>query len=214
MTLFKKYNIFDIFTYGYYIVVYEKIFRMFNTFIFYTKAKLLNIKVGNECQIFGKVNIVKFPSSKIKIGDKCNLISCNKKAGASTLQITRIKTFTKTATVIIENNVDLNGTSIACRSTKIHIKSNTLIGSNVSICDSDFHCIEPEYRIPGKRKACFENDKDVIIGENVWIGMNTIILKGVTIGDNTVVGAGSVVSKSLEANSVYVGNPLKKIKSI
>ena len=214
MNLFKKYNIFDIFTYGYYIVMYEKIFKVIDTFLFYIKAKILNIEVANKCQIFGKVNIVKFPSSIIRIGKECNLISCNKKAGASTLQITRIKTFTKTATVIIENNVDLNGTSIACRSTKIHIKSNTLIGPNVSICDSDFHCIEPEYRIPGKRKACFENDKDVTIGENVWIGMNSIILKGVTIGDNTVVGAGSVVSKNLEPNSVYVGNPLKKVKSI
>ena len=82
------------------------------------------------------------------------------------------------------------------------------------ICDSDFHCIDPEFRIPGSRKACFEMDKDILIGENVWIGMNCIILKGVVIGDNTIIGAGSIVTKNLEANCIYAGNPAKLVKKL
>lgn len=54
----------------------------------------------------------------------------------------------------------------------------------------------------------------VTIGNNVFVGMNAIITRGVTIGDNVVIGAGSVVTKDCEPNSVYAGNPAKKIMTI
>lgn len=52
------------------------------------------------------------------------------------------------------------------------------------------------------------------IGDNVFIGRNAIILKGVTIGDNVIIGAGSVVSRDCESNSVYAGVPAKRICSV
>jgi len=52
------------------------------------------------------------------------------------------------------------------------------------------------------------------IGSNVFIGFNSIILKNVTIGDNVIIGAGSIVTKDCEPNSVYAGNPARKIMSI
>lgn len=52
------------------------------------------------------------------------------------------------------------------------------------------------------------------IGDNVFIGVNAIILPGIHIGDNIVIAAGSIVSCDLESNFVYAGNPAKKIKSI
>jgi acetyltransferase-like isoleucine patch superfamily enzyme len=214
MNLFKKYSFFDILTHTYYIVRYEKINRIYSTIIFQIKSKLLQIKIGKNCSIFGKINIIKFPSSKILLGSNCNLISCAMKSGASTLQEVRLKTFSPTASIIIEDNVDLNGTSIACRSKTIHIKKNTMIGPNVIISDSDFHCIEPKFRMPNQKKACFEMDKDIIIEENVWIGMNTVILKGVKIGKNSIVGAGSIVTKDIDENSIYAGNPARKIRNI
>lgn len=54
----------------------------------------------------------------------------------------------------------------------------------------------------------------VTIGNNVFIGMNSIILKGVTIGNNTIIGAGSVVTHSIPSNCVAAGNPAKPIMSI
>lgn len=54
----------------------------------------------------------------------------------------------------------------------------------------------------------------VRIGNNVFIGMNTVIMRGVTVGDNVVIGAGSVVTKHCESNSVYAGNPARKIMTI
>ena len=54
----------------------------------------------------------------------------------------------------------------------------------------------------------------VKIGNNVFIGMNAIITRGVTIGDNVIIGAGSVVTKDCESNSVYAGNPARRIMSV
>lgn len=54
----------------------------------------------------------------------------------------------------------------------------------------------------------------VIIGNNVFIGMNSIICRNVKIGDNVIIGTGSVVVKNCDSNSVYAGNPAKKIMSI
>lgn len=59
-----------------------------------------------------------------------------------------------------------------------------------------------------------EITKPISIGNNVYIGVNTIILPGVTIGNNVVVGAGSVITKSLDSNGVYAGNPARLIKSL
>ena len=54
----------------------------------------------------------------------------------------------------------------------------------------------------------------ITIGDNVFIGMNSIILKGVTIGDNVIIGAGSVVTKSIPSNEVWAGNPARKITTL
>lgn len=54
----------------------------------------------------------------------------------------------------------------------------------------------------------------VKIGNNVFIGTGSIILKGAEIGDNTIIGAGSLVSKKLEGNSVYAGVPCRRICSV
>ena len=60
-----------------------------------------------------------------------------------------------------------------------------------------------------------EPPKDVVLGDNCWVGMNSVILPGVKLGNNTIVGAGSVVTKSFESgHCVICGNPAKIIKTI
>ena len=116
----------------------------------------------------------------------------------------------------------LNGALIMAED-KIKIGSHCLVSWNVGIADSDFHPLEPAQRlIDAQALAPFFKDRPqrpklrtrpVTISDNVWIGMNATILKGVTIGENSVVAAGSVVTKSVAPNSVVAGNPAVVIKT-
>jgi acetyltransferase-like isoleucine patch superfamily enzyme len=115
----------------------------------------------------------------------------------------------------------LNGALIMVED-QIDIGSHCLVSWNVGIADSDFHPLEPAQRlIDAQALAPFFRNRPprpklktapVKIGDNVWIGMNAVILKGVTIGDNSVVAAGSVVTKSIPANTVVAGNPAVVVK--
>lgn len=81
------------------------------------------------------------------------------------------------------------------------------------ILDTDFHSLDWRDRADGtdiqKRKI-----KPVVIGDYVFIGMNSIILKGTTIGEKSVIGAGSVVSSNIPASEIWAGNPARFIKKI
>ncbi len=110
----------------------------------------------------------------------------------------------------------LNGALVMAEE-RIEIGSHCLISWNVGIADSDFHPLAPAQRIiDAHALAPFFKDRPprppirtapVIISDNVWIGMNAVILKGVTIGENSVVAAGAVVTKSVPPNVVVAGNP-------
>lgn len=88
----------------------------------------------------------------------------------------------------------------------IKIGNDNLIASGCRFIDHD-HGIEPGKLI--RDQICTE--ASITIGNNVWIGANAIILKGVTIKDGAVVAAGAVVTKSILSNEIWAGIPAKKI---
>lgn len=85
----------------------------------------------------------------------------------------------------------------------IKIGNNVLISKGVMIRDSDNHTV---------LKEGYRQSKPIVIGNNVWIGMRAVILKGVTIGDGAIVAAGAVVTKNVPANTVVGGVPAKVIR--
>lgn len=91
----------------------------------------------------------------------------------------------------------------------IEIGDNVLVGSSVTVLDSDFHEIDPSRRIDGNPKT-----GKVVIGDNAWIGDRVMILKGTAIGKNSVVAAGAVVSGEFPANVVIGGVPARVIREI
>ena len=67
---------------------------------------------------------------------------------------------------------------------------------------------------PRLRKYKIQRNKQIHIGNNVWLGGGAIVLPGVTIGDNSIVGAGSVVTNDVPANCIVVGSPAKVLRQI
>lgn len=116
------------------------------------------------------------------------------------------------AVLTIGDNVGMSQAALICHKS-ITIGNNVKIGGGVCIYDTDFHSLDPVIRRSSedlKNRA----EKPVVIGNDVFIGAKSIILKGVTIGENSVIGAGSVVTKSVPANQIWAGNPAKLIGKI
>lgn len=91
---------------------------------------------------------------------------------------------------------------------KVTIGDNCQLAPNVAIYTAG-HPVHPETRNSG-----YEYGIPVTIGNNVWIGGNSVICPGVTIGDNVVIGAGSVVTKDIPANVIAAGNPCRVLRQI
>ena len=91
---------------------------------------------------------------------------------------------------------------------EVKIGSDVLLGPRVSIFTA-CHPLDPETRRSG-----LEYGRPVEIGDNVWIGGNSVINPGVKIGRNAVIGSGSVVTKDIPENCVAVGNPCRVIRRL
>jgi acetyltransferase-like isoleucine patch superfamily enzyme len=105
------------------------------------------------------------------------------------------------------NNFRITAQSTIIAYKEIVFGDNTLVSWNNLIMDTDFHSIKD---LNGE---LLNPDKEIVIGNNVWIGCNCLILKGANVGDGSVVAANSFVNKNLESNnSIIGGNPLSIIK--
>jgi galactoside O-acetyltransferase len=91
---------------------------------------------------------------------------------------------------------------------QIYIGDHVMFGPNVTVAT-------PNHPIHVKmREHQLQYNKDVYIGENVWIGSGVCIMPGVHIGKNSVIGAGAVVTKDIPENVVAVGNPCRVLREI
>ena len=146
---------------------------------------------------------LKIFGNNISIGDYATLITApDKRIDLSTWETDKINGELQLGKYILISP----GTSIRSAQ-KIVIGDSTMIASDVTITDSDWHDIYD-------RTDYVASPKEVIIQENVWIGEKSLILKGSKIGKNSIIGAGSVVSGEVPANVIFAGNPAKEIKKL
>lgn len=90
----------------------------------------------------------------------------------------------------------------------VTIGDNVLFGPNV-VLSTATHPLDPAIRL-----QALEYARPIVIGNNVWVGAGVVVLPGVEIGENTTVGAGSIVTRSLPANCVAVGNPCRVVRDL
>lgn len=172
--------------------------------------KLNGTKYGRSLRLGGWPFIYRSAKSKIEIGDN---VSINSNFFSNLLGIYQrtIIVANKQCVIKIGDRVGISGSTIYGWNS-IEIGDDTRIGVNCKIIDTDFHPINPEDR--RLRVSETVGCKPIKIGKNVFIGMNSLILKGTVLGDNCVVGAGSVVSGTFEPNCIIAGNPARVIRKI
>lgn len=174
--------------------------------LIYWKNKLFmrNVKMNGYCVIF------QFPGSQIAIEE--GTINSAFTSNMLGLWQRTIMVASYGGKIEIDNGFGISGSTIYSTAS-IKIGKNATIGANCKIIDNDFHPIDPEFRRLGLNKEHTAR-APITIGDNCFIGMNSIILKGTTLGNNVVVGAGSVVHGSFPDNCIIAGNPAKIIRQI
>jgi acetyltransferase-like isoleucine patch superfamily enzyme len=192
MIIIKIYNSFTL--------LFQEISMFCSTFLVKISLILLHIKFGKNIKFYGNAVFRKGSKNELIIGDNCifrskptsNLIGVNRPCIISSIG--------ESSFLLIGDSCGFSGTVIGCFK-KIIIGNNVRCGANTLITDSDWHLSDPRSSTP----------RPIIINDNVWLGVNVIVLKGVEIGENSVIGAGSVVTKNIPPNSIAAGNPCKVI---
>jgi acetyltransferase-like isoleucine patch superfamily enzyme len=173
-------------------------------------SKLVNIIILKQHGVIVGKNtevhhVFIFNKGKISLGENVRLNSFPD----GSMHKTALSTYTINATIDIGDNSKLNGTVLHCNE-KIFIGKDCLIGPGTVILDNDSHRVLKD---PVERRKS-PVSKPVMIEDNVWIGMNCIIMKGVHIGSNSIIAAGTIVTKDVPDDSLFGGNPGAVIRKL
>jgi len=192
---------------------FERVFRYHNKsniLIWKYPIRLIcfikGVQLGRKVNFNGFPVIRRYENSKISIGDYCIFNSAKNSVWVGLHNRCTFVTLTKNSEIIFGDHSGGSGI-IVLAAKMIKVGKNVLIGSHTMIIDNDFHHSDPAKRhlsedIPAR---------PITIEDNVFIGTNCMILKGVTIGKNSVIGANSVVITSIPENSIAIGNPCKVV---
>ena len=123
-----------------------------------------------------------------------------------------LRALTESARISIGDDFGITGATI-CATNAVTIGDGVLVGCNVIIADTDFHPVDHGERRYADRPRASDRER-VTIGNNVFLGTGSIVLKGTTIGDDCVIGAGSVVRGEVPSGTVYAGNPAELVRRL
>lgn len=183
-----------------------------NIYISYHRLllKIYGAKVGSNCCIYKRTSITVSQDAQMSIGNDFLMLS-----GRGTNPLSRNLEgslfLARNAKLDIGDNVGLSSVCIEAH-THIKIGNNVKIGACSVVLDSNSHSLDyMDRRLPDTDKP---KESPIYIEDDVWIGMNCLILKGVTIGAKSIIASGSVVTKSIPPNCIAGGTPCKVIKYI
>lgn len=179
---------------------------------FYLRKSLVftkGLKIVGDLKVVGRpiIQITKY--SKVVIGDNVTLNSRNYGYHANMYSTVKLMADREGATILIGDNTRINGACLHAYN-RIEIGKNCLIAANVQIIDASGH--ELAFDNPSNRINTSSEGKPIYIEDNVWIGLNAIVLPGVRIGQGSIIGANTVVSKDVPPMVVFAGNPGSVVK--
>ncbi|HPA78767.1 MAG TPA: acyltransferase, partial [Kiritimatiellia bacterium] len=165
---------------------------------------------GPEFRVYGRIWIRMKERGAIRIGRSVTLIS---RFGANLVGLTSpvVLDCRRGGHIEIGDCSGCSGAVISSHSS-VKIGRHVKIGGNVRIYDHDFHSLDFQVRREAEDQLQIQT-RPVEIGDDVFIGANAIILKGVSIGARAVVGAGSVVSRNIGPDEIWAGNPARLIRA-
>lgn len=169
----------------------------------WTILALRAIDVGPGWRCYGLPIIQMHRRSQIRIGAAMHLRSSARSNPLGPHHPVIVSTRRAGARLLIGDGFGMTGGSLVCDD-RITIGDRVWVGANSVIMDTDFHPLDPALRA---RQPLAVATAPVNIADDVFIGMNALILKGVTIGAGAVVGAGSVVSRDVPPRAIVAGNP-------
>lgn len=180
----------------------QMLWMIFSTVANRLTAWLGGVELAESCYFYGFTSFQVASNARARIGEHCVFRSTS---GSNRIGINRpcMVSVNNGATLTVGSDCGFSGTVIGCFS-EINIGSNVRCGANTLITDGDWHSDD-------SRSG---DSKPVYIGDHVWLGVNVVVLKGVTIGRNSVIGAGSVVTKNVPENVVAAGNPCRVIRGL
>jgi acetyltransferase-like isoleucine patch superfamily enzyme len=171
---------------------------------------LHGISWGRRWRIFGMPIIQRHRKSRIELGDGLYMRSWSRSNPLTPNHRTVLSTRRARAVITVGKDCGFTGATIVADQ-KVQIGDRVQVGANAVIVDTNFHPITPEGRRDNMHAGA---SAPVIIEDDVFIGMQSIILKGVTVGVGSVVGAGSVVARDVPSRSVVIGNPAQVVKKL
>jgi len=161
-------------------------------------------RLGRGVRWQGEVPLV-LGDGEIEIGDGAVI-------GGQQTWVVGLKVYDR-ARLVIGPNTHVNYRTLISVAREVRIGANCLIAGGVQIFDNNSHPTDPLAR-RGNGPMTAADVAPVIIGDDVWIGTGSIILKGVHIGDGAIVAAGSVVVRDVPPYTVVGGNPARVIKRL
>ncbi|MCK6622842.1 MAG: acyltransferase [Calditrichaceae bacterium] len=193
------------------IIVYGYIFfNKITSLPVYLMFRIWKVQYGKNLTVAGFPVIQKNKKARLILGDRVKLISTPR---ANLVGLTNRCTLVcngPDSEIVVGDDSGLSGVVINARES-IKIGKHVMLGGNVRIFDHDFHQIHYQDRRDGTGEI---KSRPVVIEDDVFIGTNSIILKGTRIGRGSVIGAGSVVSGNVPAGEIWAGNPARKVRSL
>lgn len=166
---------------------------------------LAGVPWGRRWRIFGMPILQRHRGSEIRLGDGLELRSTPESNPLRPFQPVVLSTRRRGAVIRVGNDCGATG-AVLVADERIDVGDRVLLGANVLITDTDFHPLDPAVRRETPQAGA---RAPVVIEDDVFIGTQAVILKGVHIGRGAVVGAGAVVTRAVPAGAIVAGNPAR-----